>query len=131
MQRFGGSFAPPLSDDLIASHKLTIEALPESPTKDALVICHNCVAKWWDLPDSSGSGKPHISGRGLIVDLDKSIAEALWETIPWEKELEMFQQLFDEIDAGSQKELRNLAFHLLWHVKELNLDREPMTNDKL
>ncbi len=27
--------------------------------------------------------------------------------------------------------LRDMAYHLLWHVKELSLDREPLTNDQL
>jgi hypothetical protein len=36
--------------------------------------------------------------------------------------------LFDGLRAG---ELRNAAFHLLWFCKELTLDREPLTVDKL
>ncbi len=27
--------------------------------------------------------------------------------------------------------LRHMATHLIWHVRELNLDREPLTTDKL
>jgi hypothetical protein len=34
-------------------------------------------------------------------------------------------------DTPSQKSLRDAAFHLLWHVVELDKDREPITADKL
>jgi hypothetical protein len=68
---------------------------------------------------------------GVVVPLDDPIAKELYDAIPWEHEIAGIQSLFDSIDRVSQRDLRNAAFHLLWHVKELNLDREPITNDKI
>jgi hypothetical protein len=129
--RYGGSFSPPLSDEILASYKTMIDALPASPIKDAMGVLHNCCAKWWDQPESTGEGKPHPVGKGVIVALDKPIADALWEHIPWKQELDMMAKLFDGIDPDTQSNLRNAAFHLLWHAIELEMDREPITTDKL
>jgi hypothetical protein len=129
-RRFGGSFAPPLTDELLAEYKATIDTLPASALRDALGVLHNCCVQWWEQPDSVGEGKPHPSGRGVIVDLDPEIAKALWDHIPWKEELDATQKLCDAIPAD-QKDLRKCAFHLLWHARVLDLDREPITTDKL
>ena len=73
----------------------------------------------------------HPSGVGIIIPLEESIATQLFDDIPWDHEIDAIQKLCDEIDNSTQKELRDMAFHLLWHVKELSIDREPMTSDKL
>ena len=130
-QKIGGSFAPPLSDDKLASYKTLIEAQPESATKDALGKLLTCVQKWWELPDSDGAAASHpATTRMQIVDLTPEIAKTLWDYIPWKEELTAMQALFDVIPA-TQAELRNCAFHLLWFGIELEKDREPLTNDKL
>jgi hypothetical protein len=51
--------------------------------------------------------------------------------IPWKHELDMYATLFDGIDARTDKETRDAAFHLLWYGYEFWADREPMTSDKL
>lgn len=126
--RTGGSFAPPLTDEKLAAYaSLADGASPE--VKDAMGTCLACVKKWWDLPFSGPTGStPHPSGVGTIVPLDEPIAAALEPHIPWKHEIAAIQWLFDNIPAG-QKELRDAAFHLLWHVIELDLDREPITAD--
>lgn len=132
-QRIGGTFAPPLTDELLASYRKMIDGVPaKTQLREALESCFACCAKWWDLPESTnGKATPHASGRGVILDLDAPVAEALWDRIPWEEELETYGKLFDGINPASERDLRNAAFHLLWHVRELNLDREPITNDKV
>ncbi len=128
----GGSFAPPLDDAKLARYRALIDALPaRSPLRDALETLYRCVAQWWELPESTGGGRPHPVGRGYIVHLDEQHQKALWDAIPWEHELRECERLCDGIDPRGQKELRDAAHHLLWFVKELNLDREPLTNDKL
>jgi hypothetical protein len=129
--RFGGSFAPPLTEQQLLDAVTTIESQADSPTKTALQLVLKCCQEWWKQPDSVGDGKPHPSGRGIIVDLDKSIADALYDYIPWREELDMCQSLFDRIDNDTQKPLRDLAFHMLWHARELESRREPITSDKL
>jgi hypothetical protein len=121
-----------LTDELLLEYRKIIESLdPQSQIRDAMQKLLHCCEQWWNQPESTGDGKPHPSGRGVIVDLDKSIADALWEHIPWDDELKAFAALFDKLDPVAEANLRNAAFHLLWHAKELELDREPITTDKL
>lgn len=128
----GGSFAPPLTDELLAGYRTLIDAQPpQTLLRDALEHLYRCVMQWWELPESKRKGKRHPVGVGFIVDLEEDHAKALWEAIPWDHELDAMARLFEAIDPKGERALRNAAHHLLWHVKELNLDREPLTNDKL
>lgn len=126
----GGSFAPPLSDEKLAYYWMLAESAP-GPLRDAMLSLLACCETWWNLPDPIGTAtRPHSSGVGTIVRLNPEHATALWGHIPWDHELAAIQSLFDAIPTD-QWELRNAAFHILWHVKELDLNREPLTNDKL
>ena len=129
-QHMGGSFAPPLTDDKLASYMKLAETAPRE-IADAMLTLLNCAEKWWNLPESTGGGKPHPSGRGQIVPLDATIAKKLWDHIPWKRELDSMEPLFEAIDPSKDKPLRDACFHLLWHARELDLDREPITNDKI
>lgn len=126
----GGSFAPPLSDETIAKYEAMIAALPASPVKDGMATCLNCCKKWWDLPESNSKKVPHMTGVAM-TPLDKPIMVALDEHIPWENEIQAIADAFETISNETNKPLRDAAFHLLWHVRELNLDREPITKDRV
>lgn len=128
-QRIGGSFAPPLTDEALAAYEALINKTPRA-LREALTELLTCVKKWWALPVSRSKGKPHPSGRGTVIALEANIAADLEQLIPWKHEIAAIQGLCDEIPEN-QRELRHAAFHLLWHVKELDLDREPITNDLL
>lgn len=126
----GGSFAPPLTEELLGRYEaLAASASPEiSGAMNELLAC---CREWWNLPESGPDGSvPHPVGRGTIVPLDKPIADALEAHIPWKRELDGMAQLFEGIDANSQKELRDAAFHCLWVCRELEIGREPLTSDK-
>ena len=128
----GGNFAPPLSDEKFAAYKALVAVLPASPVRDAMTGLLRCCEKWWQLPEPAGTAiRAHPSGRGVVVALQDDHAAHLDDLIPWDYELEAAQKLFDTIDPVGDKALRDAAFHLLWHVKELSLGREPLTNDLL
>lgn len=133
MAYFGGSFAPPLSDELLDSYADLIGDLDHaSQLHDILTKLFACACKWWEMPDSKGTEvRNHPSGVGVIVPLEDKYKADLFDLIPWKEELEVYQRKLDEIDPVSQKDLRNAAFHLLWHVKELEMDREPLTAEKI
>jgi hypothetical protein len=131
-QRIGGTFAPPLSDELLANYKAMIDALPDSPVKEAMSTLHTCCAKWWELPESDTAPQRHPTGAAIpVVALSADNARVLWDHIPWKEELEMLKGLFERINPRTEQPLRNAAFHLLWHAIELENDREPLTADKL
>lgn len=129
-QFIGGSFAPPLSDEALVRYRELAEALEPSPHRDAMLACCKCCQHWWDLPESDVAGRAHPL-RGMIVDLTPELKAALYDDIPWDHELDAYSKLFEEFHPVTQKELRDAAHHLLWHVRELNKDREPLTTDKL
>lgn len=139
--RMGGSFAPPLTDQLLDDYRALIDGLPQNRVRDALEKLHVCCAKWWELPEPNGTAtRPHPVGRGTIVDLQADHKAELFDLIPWSArsngtgepdELDAIQVLLDSIPNDTEKPLRDAAHHLLWHVVELDLDREPITADKL
>lgn len=131
--RVGGTFAPPLTDAKIAEYEALINTLPKiSQIRDIMNILLKCCKEWWKLPESkSNEIVKHASGTGVVIKLDESVNSALWDFIPWRTDIKAYGDVLDTIDPVGQKDLRNAAFHLLWHAAELELGREPITNDKL
>jgi hypothetical protein len=80
-----------------------------------------------ETPSSKLEGDTHQSGVGKIIPLEKEEIERIWDVVPWPKECDVIGECFDKLTG----ELRNAAFHLLWYARELAIDREPITNDKL
>lgn len=128
----GGSFAPPLTDELLAKYRHMIDSLDNlSQVYDCMNKLHKCCAAWWDLPESDTAGpQTHMTGARVQL-LDGPVRAKLFDLIPWMEELDVMGTVLDKIDPSSHRDLRNAAFHLLWHAKELCLDREPITKDKL
>lgn len=116
--KFGGSFAPPLSDETLAAYKTLAEELPvDSPTRDAMLKLHACCSQWWELPESTGTitqARKHASGVGNIIDLDDEHKKALWEAIPWEHELEAYKKLFNKLELDAEN--RNIRKLESWRA---------------
>jgi hypothetical protein len=135
-------FAPPLSDETLAKYKIAIDLLPpeQNELKDAMNICFLCVEKWWDLPESTRKDVDRYNivfgGKNTVFEvqpLEKTHIEELFSVTPWMRECNSIRILFDELPNNTKEEheLRNIAFHLLWHAMEISLDREPLTINKL
>ena len=117
--------APQLTDETLDKYKAMIETAP-LPIKESMTTLMKCVENWWNLPESKDTPRNLVfDGKAASQALDNDIKEKLWDDIPWEDELKMIQQRFDNISVEN-KALRDAAFHLLWYVLELNNDREPM-----
>lgn len=125
--RPGGSFAPPLDITKLEEYKVLADTA-DPQIKEAMTTLIVMLEKFWETPESVEPGVPHPSGRGTIIPLEKAEVERMWDYVPWKEELDMMGGIFDKIDTGT---LRNAAFHLLWYGRELCLDREPITNDRL
>ena len=123
--------APPLSDELLADYDTRIALLEAGPVQDAVRLLWRAAEKWWNLPESDSSPKDHPSGRGKVVELTDGLKKSLDNLLPWEHEIKGIESLLDSIDPVADKATRDMSFHLLWHVKELCLGREPITLDKL
>lgn len=138
--------APPLTDKALARYRELAEgASPE--VKDAMGVMLRCCEKWWSLPESTakptngplvrtkdrGDRLIQITPIGEDIMGTEADADSLWSVTPWMHELEGYSNGRDDgiLDKLPQGELRDAAFHLLWHCKEITLDREPLTNDKL
>jgi len=130
-------FAPPMTDAKIINYRIAVDLLESSPIKDACDECLKAIEAWWKLPESSATDTEKFSIRHggadktfHVVHLEESYIIDLWEFVPWEYEIKSMRELFSGIPK-EQKELRDMASHLLWHACELSLDREPLTQDKL
>lgn len=128
--RVGGSFAPPITADKLASYK-TLAASADTRTQDYMNQLITMLEKFNETPKSTLAASAHPSGRGQIIPLADEEIQRIWNEVPWKEELDVMGNWFDKLDASSQKDLRNAAFHLLWYGRELCLDREPITNDTL
>jgi hypothetical protein len=132
-------FAPALTDETLAAYRTLVAGLPASrgDVKDAMAECLAAVEAWWALPESKRKDVTRftmlVKGEETAVPftpLEKAHQASLFDLIPWPYELDAMQALFDTIPAAD-KALRDAAFHLLWHARELCLDREPATQDAL
>lgn len=133
-----GCFAPPLTDEAIERYHQLIQAVKDDELREAMEACMDCVKLWWSLPVSKDEpGQPiTVLHRGKEtsfreVPLQDDHVEQLWDVTPWLREVDAMKVLFERISPTSQKELRDAAHHLLWHVQELALYREPLTSDVL
>lgn len=136
-------FAPPLTDELLSRYEVLTEALPDGrgELRDALRECLRAVKLWWGLPESKRKDVSRFTlrhrgkdGTFEVRPLEDAHVKALWDAVPWPYELDSMQALFDRVFEGPDapgKELRDCAYHLLWHARELCLDREPLTQDAL
>ena len=115
------SFAPPLSDSLMADYFELCKA------NAVLRLLWAVVRRWRDLPMSQECGYLHPNGRCQVVPLSQFQEQQLSGLMPSCANLVVIQRLCDSL-RGKQ---RDAAFHLLWHVKELAAGREPITQDKL
>jgi hypothetical protein len=124
--------APPLSDELLDQYSNHIHQLPEGPIKDACWELWGACRLWWDLPESEAPPE-HWHGTEIkVVKLTADIQVKLYDVLPWPHTIDGIEKLFDTISAETEKPLRDMAHHLLWHVKELSIhEREPITLDKL
>lgn len=154
------SFAPPLTDESLARYE-ELANEQEGELLDALTTLLACVKTWWELPESTRKDVTRWQSNYVVPNpdydplaskltkqgqknklvpftfeetpLEESHIEALDSVTPWMRELDTLSTPqdtgpFDSLPSG---ELRNAAFHLLWFAKELTLDREPLTKDKL
>lgn len=135
-------FAPPLSDELLNTYQELTRGI-SGPVADAMLTCLIPVRLWWKLPESKCPGQtlkifhrtdPNVERVETpikVTPLEEQHKKDLWDSIPWGYEIDAIQKLFDTISPATNNALRNAAFHLLWYVRELNADREPLTQEAL
>lgn len=135
-------FAPPMTEEKLTQYTSLIDALPAGAVREAMSTLMACVKAWWALPESKrpvpADGRFTIRHQGRDVTygatpLEEEHVKKLWDVTPWLHEMAGLSTpndngLFDSLPLG---DLRNAAFHLLWHCREITLDREPITLDKL
>lgn len=129
-------FAPPLTEETLAKYESMIAGIENAEIKDAMQSCFCCVQAWWQLPESKRKDgkKWTIKNRGRDTEyvetpLENEHVVSLWDVTPWDRECDSMAALFDTIPVVDP--IRNAAYHLLWHCKEITRDREPLTADKL
>lgn len=102
-----GCFAPPLTDELLASYVKLIKGCQDDEIKEALMDCLACVEAWWELPVSTHEpGQPiTVLHRGKEssfreVPLQDDHVEQLWDVTPWLREVDAMKVLFGRLPTG-------------------------------
>lgn len=118
----GGSAAPPIGDEKLSQYRDLAEDAPAEVREAMLELCL-MVEKFLETPTTPSD------------KLTPAEAERLWEVIPWQKDCDAIQSLFDTLPNGPKEspewKLRNAAFHLIWYAQHLTKDLEPLTLDRL
>lgn len=138
--------APVLDDERLAAYEQRAAAAPPA-VREAMTGLIAMLRKFRETPDSTLPGEPLDTSytrnpfrhpeTGEPVDpprrvpLEAAEIDRIWDDVPWEHEIRAMDDLFAAIDNTTHKPLRDAAFHLLWFARELRLDREPLTQDKL
>ena len=125
-QQVGGSFAPPITAELLAKYQ-TLAGATTPQVKDAMLRLCTMVEVFHRTPESKLEGTPHDSGKGVVVPLEEVEIKRIWDYVPWDYECDAIGVVFDVLTG----DVRNAAYHLLWYARELAMDREPITTDKL
>lgn len=125
--RIGGSFAPPITDELLAEYCSLCEQCKDRKAQGYMRQLVVMLNKFNETPRSTIEGTPHPVGVGVIVPLEPDEIERIWDEVPWPEECDLMGKAFDVLKG----DVRKAAYHLLWYARELTADREPITNDLL
>jgi len=123
----GGSFAPKLTaGEVHAMSPLFSEC--DAEVKDVVGILSRCVLTFLETPESRLPGMPHPSGVASVVPLEEDEKRRIFDVVPWSWECDTYGRVLDRLPLGNA---RNAAYHLLWYARELTVDREPITVDRI
>lgn len=128
--------APALSDELLSRFKSLIQSQEErSKLRDYLDTLLKCVEAWWNIRESTletvtavAQTGPTTGHKVQLQELDNGVIQSLWNTTPWMEEILLMEEEFSSLTDG---DVRNMAFHLSWFAKEITLDREPLTVERI
>lgn len=132
--------APEFTDELLAKYKDMIDLLdPRSQVRDILEKLFRCAMEWWNYRESTEKSVVRATGTDItrgpnvrLQMLDEEAKNQFFDFVPWMDELNAYGEVLDrEFPHPARETERNAAFHLLWLAKELCLDREPITKDRI
>jgi len=150
----GGSFALPLSDEMLAEYEVLAKECADRKAAGYMTELCRMLRVFRETPESSAKPRKHPVA-GLMVPLEEAEVQRIWDFVPWAEECDLMGAAFDKLQAGECAEnarllevyrigggvgpepalldtkMRDAAFHLLWFARELEKDREPCTCDKL
>lgn len=127
-KQIGGSFAPPVDDQKLSHYEALMAAVEDRQVREYGESLLKMLRTFRASPDSKAKSKPHPSGRGTITPLEQAEIDRIWDFVPWPEECDAIDVVFERLPSG---DVRNAAYHLLWFARELSIDREPCTCDKL
>jgi len=127
-----GSFAPPLTNEKLDSY-VELANTATDQIKEIMLKLINMVKHFNLTPTSPlvGVMKTYDTTKAIMIPLEDKEIERIWDTVPWEYEIDSYSTVCNSISNETHKPLRDAAFHLIWFARELTADREPMTVDKL
>src|SRR5690606_24972179 len=103
--RHGGSFAPKLTAEKVAAYRALAQGCDQSDIQWTMLQLCDMADSFLQTPDSKLEGKPHPSGRGLVVPLEADEVKRIDAFVPWDWECKAYAKLFDTIPNDTQKPL--------------------------
>jgi len=126
-QRLGGSFAPRITDDKLEEYRQLAGNVPDQRCSEYMIQLVEMLDLFNETPESSLPGTKNPLA-GMVVPLEDAEIKRIWDKVPYMEECDLIGKAFDILPPGEQ---RNAAYHLLWYARELTLDREPMTQERV
>lgn len=106
--KVGGSFAPPLTPELLARYReLAEEAVRNRKYRQQgqlILQLADMVDKFNETPRSRERSTPHPAGIGQITKLEAAEVERIDDVVPYEEELLYYDSVFDKIEASPEDE---------------------------
>lgn len=126
-QRLGGSFAPRIDEEKLEQYRQLAGNVQDQRCSDYMLKLVEMLDLFYETPDSTLPGTKHPIA-GMVVPLEDAETTRIWDKVPYSDECDLIGKAFDILPPGEQ---RNAAYHLLWYARELTLDREPMTQERV
>ena len=126
-QRLGGSFAPQITDDKLEEYRQLAGNVHDQRCSEYMIQLVEMLDMFNETPESSLPGTKHPLA-GMVVPLEDAEIKRIWDKVPYMEECDLIGKAFDILPPGEQ---RHAAYHLLLYARELTLDREPMTQERV
>ncbi len=124
-----GTFAPVITPELLSTYRTIVEEqAPKEIRQELLNLCQ-MMEVFQETPESQEPKEPHPTNTGFVQRLSEAEIRRIDSFVPWDWEIKALARQCRDLPPKSAT--RKAAYHLLWYARELTLDREPCTRNKL
>jgi hypothetical protein len=99
VERFGGSFAPPLTDDLLERYEAAAAKAPrmEKETLEGLI---QMARTFRETGPSKLKAHPHPAGVGTLTKLEQEEVDRIDPVVPWQHEVDALKAMAEKVQVA-------------------------------